>query len=167
MRPASHKRGFSTATFAMFGHKQTLMLRLLTANNNAWWSVFGRALLVTVQLGLTCYPDNLVHRFIVCFWRKGTGIAEGNSVISQEKHWFQHDNAAAHFACQVWEHLTATYNGNWIGRGRPMAWPSRSPDLTPKDFFLWGHIKALIYMLPVDSEEDLIARIVEVAAWHF
>jgi hypothetical protein len=28
------------------------------------------------------------------------------------------------------------------------------------DFFLWGHI----YMLPVDSEENLIARIVEKAA---
>jgi hypothetical protein len=35
-------------------------------------------------------------------------------------------------------------------------------------FFLWGHIKALIYMLPVDSEEDLIAHIVEAATtWHF
>jgi len=31
-------------------------------------------------------------------------------------------------------------------------------------FFLWGHIKALIYMSPVGSEEDLIARIVEAAA---
>jgi len=36
------------------------------------------------------------------------------------------------------------------------------------DFFLWGHTKAPIYMLPVDSEEDLIAHIVEAtAAWHF
>jgi hypothetical protein len=35
-------------------------------------------------------------------------------------------------------------------------------------FFLWDHIKALIYTLPVDSEEDLIARTVEAAAtWHF
>jgi hypothetical protein len=35
-------------------------------------------------------------------------------------------------------------------------------------FFLWGHIKALIYMLPVDSEEDLIAPIVDAAAtWQF
>jgi len=32
------------------------------------------------------------------------------------------------------------------------------------DFFLWGHIKALIYMLPVDSEEDLIAHTIEAAA---
>jgi hypothetical protein len=36
------------------------------------------------------------------------------------------------------------------------------------DFFPWGHTKALIYTLPVDSEEDLIGHIVETAAaWHF
>jgi len=29
------------------------------------------------------------------------------------------------------------------------------------DFFLWGHIKALIYTSPVVSEEDLIALITE------
>jgi len=38
-----------------------------------------------------------------------------------------------------------------------------SPDLTPVDFFLRSHIKGLIYMSPVDSEE-LTARIVEAAA---
>jgi hypothetical protein len=31
-------------------------------------------------------------------------------------------------------------------------------------FFMWDHIKAPIYMLPVDSEGDLIAYIVEAAA---
>ena len=29
------------------------------------------------------------------------------------------------------------------------------------DFFLWGHIKALIYTSSADSEEHLIFRIVE------
>jgi len=32
------------------------------------------------------------------------------------------------------------------------------------DFFVWGHIKALIYTTPVDSEEGLIACIVVAAA---
>jgi len=40
-----------------------------------------------------------------------------------------------------------------------MVWPPASPDLTPTDFFLWGHI----YISTVDSEEDLIARIIEAA----
>ena len=30
----------------------------------------------------------------------------------------------------------------------------------------WSNIKALIYMSPVDYEEDLIAPIVEAASWH-
>jgi hypothetical protein len=32
------------------------------------------------------------------------------------------------------------------------------------DYFLQGHINAMIYTSPADSEDDLIARIVEVAA---
>ncbi|KOC61830.1 hypothetical protein WH47_06168, partial [Habropoda laboriosa] len=30
----------------------------------------------------------------------------------------------------------------WIGRGSRICWPARSPDLTPLDFFLWGHVKS-------------------------
>jgi hypothetical protein len=45
-----------------------------------------------------------------------------------------------------------------------MAWPAWSLDITPMDFFLCGHIEALIYMSPVDSEEDLIACIFKAAA---
>ena len=45
-----------------------------------------------------------------------------------------------------------------------MAWPLRSPDLTPVDFLLQGHTEPLICTSPVDSEEALIARIGEAAA---
>jgi len=51
----------------------------------------------------------------------------------------------AHLARQAKEHLTAMYNSCWIGLGGPVAWPSRSLDLTPMDFLL-GHIKTLIYV---------------------
>ena len=27
------------------------------------------------------------------------------------------------------------------GRGGPLEWPARSPDLTPMDFWLWGYLK--------------------------
>jgi hypothetical protein len=78
--------------------------------------------------------------------------------------WFHHDGAAAHFARQVREHLTATYKDRWIERGGPVAWPPRSPDLTPMEFFLCGQIKNSIFTSPVDSEDDLIARIVKAAS---
>ena len=41
MRPASPYRGFSIATTAMFGQKETLMLHLFTAANNVLRSTFG------------------------------------------------------------------------------------------------------------------------------
>ena len=44
-------------------------------------------------------------------------------------------------------------------RSGPVAWPPRSPDLTPLDFFLCWHIKSLVYETPVPDEETLLARI--------
>ena len=47
----------------------------------------------------------------------------------------------------------------WIGRNGPVIWPSRSPDFSPIAYFLWGHMKSMVYETPVESEEDLVARI--------
>jgi hypothetical protein len=53
------------------------------------------------------------------------------------------------------------YPDRWIGRGGPTAWPPRSPDLDPLDFYLWGHLKSLVYAAPVDNEEALHHRTVD------
>lgn len=74
--------------------------------------------------------------------------------------WFQHDGAPPHFSRAAREVLENAFPNRWIGRGGPVPWPPRSPDLTPLDFFLWGHMKSLIYETPVESENDLLARIV-------
>lgn len=73
--------------------------------------------------------------------------------------WFQHDGAPAHFSRNVRNHLDAVYGQQWIGRGGPVPWPPRSPDLTCLDFFFWGHIKSMVYESPITSEEDLVARL--------
>lgn len=49
----------------------------------------------------------------------------------------------------------------WIGRGGPISWAPRSPDLTPLDFFLWGHIKSNVYRTKVPNIEVLKERISE------
>lgn len=51
--------------------------------------------------------------------------------------WLQLDGAPPHFARAVREYLNANHEP-WIGRGGIIAWPARSPDLTPLDYFLWG-----------------------------
>ncbi|GFW21597.1 uncharacterized protein TNCV_4281121 [Trichonephila clavipes] len=45
----------------------------------------------------------------------------------------------------------------------PVSWPERLPDLSCLDFFLWGHIKSLVYASPIDSDKALVARIAVVA----
>ncbi|GBN09587.1 hypothetical protein AVEN_211233-1 [Araneus ventricosus] len=51
----------------------------------------------------------------------------------------------------------------WIGRGGSVLWPARSPDLTRLDYFLWRYVKSLVYETPVNSAEDLVARIAAAA----
>lgn len=38
--------------------------------------------------------------------------------------------------------------GRWLGGGGPVSWSARSPDVNPVDFFLWGHLKDIIYWNP-------------------
>jgi len=47
----------------------------------------------------------------------------------------------------------------WLGRRGPVAWPPRSPDLTPLDYYLWGHMKTLVYETKVESRAALCDRI--------
>lgn len=58
---------------------------------------------------------------------------------------FQQDGAPPHFALRVRERLNEKFPGQWIGRGGPILWPPRSPDLSPLDFFLWGYVKDTVY----------------------
>ncbi|KAJ8914916.1 hypothetical protein NQ315_016070 [Exocentrus adspersus] len=60
--------------------------------------------------------------------------------------WLQLDGAPApspaHFSVTVRHHLNEHFPNAWIGRQGPTAWPPRSADLTPMDYFLWGVVKS-------------------------
>ena len=55
--------------------------------------------------------------------------------------------------------LNECFPNGWLGRGGPFAWPPRSPDLTPLDHYLWGHMKTLVYETKVESRAALRDRI--------
>lgn len=59
--------------------------------------------------------------------------------------YYQHDGCPAHYANAVRAYLNNEFGDRWIGRGGPVAWPPRSPDLTPLDFFLWSEIKTCLF----------------------
>jgi hypothetical protein len=76
----------------------------------------------------------------------------------------EHLTATHHFARRwCFTHwglcLNRTFPGTWIGRDGPMPWPTRSPDITPLDFFLWGYVKSNVFRAPVNGLDDLKSRI--------
>ena len=72
---------------------------------------------------------------------------------------FQHEWAPPHYTRHVTEYLNESFPNGWLGRGGPVAWPPRSPNLTPLDYYLWGHMKTLVYETKVDSRAALSDRI--------
>ena len=73
--------------------------------------------------------------------------------------YFQHDGAPPHYGLQVHRYLDYQFPEAWIGRRGPVEWPSRSPDLSPLDFYLWGHLKAMVYQKKIRNINHLMERI--------
>ena len=62
---------------------------------------------------------------------------------------YQHDWARPHVSNVALDTLTASFPAGIISQRQGlMAWPPRSPDLTPVDFFLWGYLKSKVYANP-------------------
>ena len=72
---------------------------------------------------------------------------------------FWQDGAPPHWGLKVCEFLDKKFPACWIGRGGPIPWPPRSPDITPLDFFLWGYVKDVVYCTKVKDISDLKERI--------
>ena len=59
--------------------------------------------------------------------------------------WMQQDGATSHTAHLPMATLRQHFPGRLISRFGDIHWPSRSPDLTPPDYFLWGYLKDRVY----------------------
>lgn len=86
-------------------------------------------------------------------------LLEDVPVIERQRMWFMQDGAPPHYLLNVRQHLNEVYGEKWIGRGGPVSWPPRSPDLNPLDYFLWGHLKAKVYKTSIETIEQLREKI--------
>ena len=59
--------------------------------------------------------------------------------------WFQQDGATSHTARETMNLLRTVFGNRIVSRFGNVNWPSRSPDLTPPDLFLWGYLKDRVY----------------------
>ena len=124
--------------------------------------------------GVVCFGNKLIRHFVfdknlmgytyeVCLRSELPGLLEDIPLMLRSQMYFQHDGAPAHYSRHVRVYLNESFSNRWLGRGGPVAWPPRSPDLTPLDYYLWGHMKTLVYETKVDSRAALRHRIFAVA----
>lgn len=122
---------------------------------NVWAGIIGQHL-----IGPFVLPRRLTGPLYLHFLQHNLpGLLEGLPLAIRRDMWFMHDGAPPHFSQVVRQHLNRNFENRWIGREGPVAWPPRSPDLNPLDFFLWGYLKALVYANPIDTRENLLERI--------
>ena len=76
---------------------------------------------------------------------------------------FQQNGGPPHSSREVKDFLNSHFSQRWIGRGGPIIWSPRLPDLKPLGFFFWGYIKDGVYTgVSISSLAELKARIVSV-----
>jgi hypothetical protein len=97
------------------------------------------------RLNATEYMEILKDKF----------LPSAKRMMKGEEFWFQQDGAPAHSARTIMDFLDKVLPGKWIGRGGPLSWPARSPDLTPMDFGLWGYVRPLVLARGPRTVEEL------------
>ena len=65
----------------------------------------------------------------------------------------------AHRLIAVRDRLKELCGERVIAMNHAVEWPLRSPDLTPCDYFLWGHLKNNVFATPPRDLEELQGRI--------
>lgn len=108
---------------------------------------------VNGQKYLQCLQEFLIPNLVNLF------PSRNEPGVHCENLWYQQDGASPHYAVQVRAYLDQVFPNKWIGRRGTIEWPPRSPDLTPMDYFLWGHLKNVVYKSRPASIEDLKSRI--------
>ncbi|KAA6381828.1 MAG: putative transposable element tc3 transposase [Streblomastix strix] len=71
------------------------------------------------------------------------------------RYYYLQDGASVQYAHITRDHLDSIFQRRWIGRGGPMNWPLRSPDLTTLDFWIWGYLRDLVYIIKPQTKEQL------------
>lgn len=97
---------------------------------------------------------NMLHQFVLPELRR---LGQNSNDII-----YMHDGAPPHITQEVRDFLSDTFFG-WIGRGNGsiMEWPPRSPDFNPLDFYVWGYLTDLVYLIKPTCIRDLEMKIFE------
>ena len=78
---------------------------------------------------------------------------------------FQQDGATAYTASRTLSRVHDVFGvDRTVSRGSEICWPSRSPDLSLCDFYLWGKLKGQVYSNNPQTLEAMEANILDAIA---
>lgn len=127
---------------------------------NIWIGMLGENL-----IGPYIYEENLTAERYERFLRTQLMDYLEDIPLNQLREiWWHQDGAPAHTSREARIALNELFPNKWIGKYGSIEWPPRSPDLSPLDYFLWGHLKNEVYQVMPTSLEQLRARIVHAIA---
>lgn len=126
---------------------------------NVWGGIFNNTLLplrvINERLNADMYRNFLETNLF--------GFIDDVPLNIVQNMWYQHDGAPPHRGREVIAWLHEHFPNKWIGNGGPVAWPPRSPDLNPLDYYFWGHLKQLVYHVEITTRQQLLDRIEDAA----
>ncbi|KZC03837.1 hypothetical protein WN55_01768 [Dufourea novaeangliae] len=80
---------------------------------------------------------NLIGNIYANFIKDTLGpLLEELPLFTRHTMWYQHDGCPTHYSLIARWELDEKFLNRRSGRGGPISWPARSPDLTPLDYFL-------------------------------
>lgn len=125
-------------------------------STNVWCGIWGTQIVGPIFYDGTLTGDRYLHLLqnTVVDWYEELPLRHACRV------WFQHDGAPPHKASNVRAYLATEIGQQIIGYGGAVEWPPRSPDLISMEFYLWGYIKAQVYVTEPTSLDDLKQRII-------
>jgi hypothetical protein len=127
------------------GHQQRFTI-------NVWAGLIG-----DVLVGPHVLPRRLTGKRYRNFLENDLAqLLEEVPLTIRRRMWFLHDGALQ-FNCS--RTPQQTFPHRWIGRAGPVAWPPRSPELNPLNFYLWGHCKTLVCSNPIPDVDTLRQRV--------
>ncbi len=144
MSPHSSFTIVQTSRIITLGHKRTHTLCTLITTQypgtlNVWAGIVGQHILGPIVIEGKLTGEK-------CLQMLQAQISEQLDALQLPgKLWYQHEGCPVHNYGPALQFLHEAFPGQVIGTNEPLAWPVHSPDLTPLDYFLWGHIASSIY----------------------
>lgn len=108
---------------------------------NVWCGIIGDRLIGPVFYDGTLTSERYLHYLLTAIEDKLDDLP----LAVLQSMWYQQDGAPPHNANVVINYLQQKFANRIISTRSVVAWPPRSPDLTPLDFYLWGYIKDQVY----------------------